>query len=263
MPAIPPPPFPAAPNSCLACLQKRKETVYACQYQFEKSPKVGYTLLLSQYIHVFPQGHARTVLSSFPYEVLFAVFIRLNEFPPTFTSLTSTCCSAGGHLITSHQAPTRCHSNDVTTPASNPLQSCIEASQPPSDRPSGKQAGQTQKQRRAEAWFQQTQSRSVFNQLVYFEQLADLLTACCMAPALLEPRKPPGGAAANCPAPSSKAGLGSCWLGTNICLCCTVVTCNIDNALQIIDIVLSESCLNGLCNRSQRKSSCHNWTQPV
>ena len=111
--------------------------------------------------------------------------------------------------------------------------------------------------------FQQTHTRSVFNQLVYFEQLADLLTACCMAPALLEPRKPPGGAAANCPAPSSKAGLGSCWLGTNICLCCTVVTCNIDNALQIIDIVLSESCLNGLCNRSQRKSSCHNWTQPV
>lgn len=56
--------------------------------------------------------------------------------------------------------------------------------------------------------------------------MSHLLTACCMAPALFEPRKPPGGAAANCPTPVRvpALGLGRCWFGTNICLCCTVVT---------------------------------------
>ena len=73
MPAIPPPPFPTAPNSCLACLQRRKETVYTCQYN---SQECDMCYSLTCHMHVFHQGHACFVLSTFLFEVLFGVYIR-------------------------------------------------------------------------------------------------------------------------------------------------------------------------------------------
>ncbi len=85
---------------------------------------------LSCHMHVFHQGNACFVLSSFLFEVLFGVYIRQNNFPPTVTTLTSKCCSAGcQQLIISQQASARCCSNYVSMPASSTLYTVYTSTQ--------------------------------------------------------------------------------------------------------------------------------------